>query len=87
MNERRTSNVQHRTLNKETKQQLYDLEEPFPECRPANDREYVIDHFFVKLLWLADQMQTETGRQEAVRRTAFMQAFLAQLGNEIGSGS
>ena len=63
--------------------QLYDLHEPFPRVREADDREYVIDHFFVKLLKLADQMGTHSGRQEAQRRTAFMRQFLSQLSDEI----
>jgi len=67
--------------------QFYNLDEPFPMARQADDREYVLDHFFVKLFKLVDQMGTETGRQEAVRRTAVMRQFLAQLGDEIGFGN
>ena len=62
---------------------LYDLHEPFPRAREADDKEYAIDHFYVKLLKLADQMGTHSGRQEAARRTTFMRQFLAQLGEEI----
>jgi uncharacterized protein len=67
--------------------QFYSLVEPFPIARQANDREYVLDHFYVKLFKLVDQMGTETGRQEAERRTAIMRQFLAQLGDEIGFGN
>lgn len=63
--------------------QLYDLREPFPGNREADDRAYVIDHFFVKLLKLAEQMRTRSGRQEADRRTDFMRQFLTQLRREI----
>ncbi len=63
--------------------EFYDLDEPFPEARPADDSAYVVDHFFVKLLRLAEQMNTEAGRQEAIRRTTFMRQFLSQLDNEI----
>jgi uncharacterized protein len=63
--------------------QLYDLDEPFPEGRQADDRSFVVDHFYVKLLKLADLMCTAAGRQEAGRRTAFMRQFLDQLGEEI----
>jgi uncharacterized protein len=58
---------------------------PFPRERPADDRAAVIDHFYTKLLTLADSMQTAAGRAEARRRTAFMRAFLRQLGREIGA--
>lgn len=63
--------------------QLYDLDEPFPRIRKADDKEYVIDHFYVKLLKLTEQMCTNTGRQKAQQRTKFMRYFLAQLGDEI----
>lgn len=67
--------------------QLYDLDEPFPAVRQADDRSFVIDHFYVKLLKLADLMGTDAGRQEAERRTAFMRRFLEQLGEEIEGGA
>ncbi len=64
---------------------LYDASEPFPISRIADDRENVLDHFFVKLLTLSDTMQTHAGRAEAERRTAFMRHYLAQLSDEIGA--
>ncbi len=64
---------------------LYDASEPFPVARTADDRENVLDHFFVKLLTLSDTMQTRAGRAEAERRTAFMRRYLAQLSDEIGA--
>jgi uncharacterized protein len=63
---------------------FYDPDEPFPTNRAPNDTRNTLDHFYVKLLKLADQMQTEAGRAEAHRRTAFMQAFLAQFRGELG---
>lgn len=63
---------------------LYDPAEPFPTARPADDAVSSIDHFYTKLLTLADTMQTATGRREAARRTAFLEAFLQQLREEIG---
>ncbi len=62
---------------------LYDADEPFPITRAANDADNVLDHFFVKLLTLSDTMQTDAGRAEAERRTAFMRHYLAQLAAEI----
>jgi len=64
---------------------LYAAVEPFPIMRQPDDRTSVIDHFYTKLLTLADTMQTATGRAEAAARTAFMRDFLAQLGREIGA--
>lgn len=62
---------------------LYDPREPFPSARPPDDRAYVIDHFYTKLLTLAETMHTAAGRAEAQARTAFMRGFLEQLGREI----
>ncbi len=63
---------------------LYDPAEPFPVRRMADDTVSAIDHFFTKLLGLAETMATESGRAEAARRTVFMRDFLRQLGHEIG---
>lgn len=62
---------------------LYDPSEPFPKQRPPDDRLNTIDHFYTKLFRLAENMHTTTGREEARQRTAFMQAYLSQLGREI----
>ncbi|MDX1414515.1 MAG: HD domain-containing protein [Candidatus Promineifilaceae bacterium] len=62
---------------------LYDPDEPFPEVRPVDDRLNTVDHFYAKLLKLADKMQTTAGKREAARRTAFMEAFLDELRQEI----
>ncbi|MBX0329461.1 HD domain-containing protein [Oscillochloris sp. ZM17-4] len=63
---------------------LYQADEPFPVTRPADDAVSSIDHFYTKLLGLAETMATDAGRAEAGRRTAFMRDFLRQLGHEIG---
>jgi len=62
---------------------LYDEAEPLPHTRPADDAHSIIDHFYTKLLRLAEMMQTETGRCEAARRTKVMRLFLAELGREL----
>ncbi len=62
---------------------LYDPAEPFPRSRPLDDGLNTLDHFYCKLLRLADRMQTASGRAEAHRRTTFMHSFLAQLGHEL----
>jgi uncharacterized protein len=62
---------------------LYDPHEPLPVSRAPDDANNTIDHFYVKLLRLADQMQTAAGREEGLQRTAFMRAFLEQLAAEV----
>lgn len=63
---------------------LYDPADPFARRRAPDDGVSVVDHFFTKLLRLEGTMQTRHGRREAQRRTAFIRAYLHQLGIEIG---
>jgi len=65
-------------------QALYDLDEPFPITRIADDRKQSVDHFFVKLFKLPATMKTEAGRVEAQKRITIMVQFLDQLANELG---
>jgi uncharacterized protein len=62
---------------------LYDPHEPFPAARAPDDAINTVDHFYLKLLRLADTMTTPAGRAEAQRRTIFMRQFLEQLRSEI----
>lgn len=63
---------------------LYHPSDPFGVERDADDSKYTLDHFFVKLLGIAQSMNTRSARLEAQKRTDYMHAFLAQLGEEIG---
>lgn len=62
---------------------LYAEQDPFCLHRAPDDRRHTLDHFYVKLLHLADDMLTDAGRSEALRRTEFLRAYLAQLATEI----
>lgn len=62
----------------------FDPDDPWARARPLDDVRQSVDHFFRKLLSLADTMNTEAGRHEARRRIAFMEGFLRQLGAELG---
>lgn len=59
-------------------------DDPWAEARPLDDTRYSLDHFFTKLLRLPGTMRTEAGRAEAERRAAFLRAFVARLGEELG---
>ncbi|GHA49156.1 HD domain-containing protein [Photobacterium aphoticum] len=65
---------------------LYSTNDPFGITRERDDKAFCIDHFYTKLFKLADTMNTDAGREEAARRTAYMKGFLRQLGHEIGEG-
>ena len=62
---------------------LYCTEDPFGVARHLDDREYALDHFPLKLLRLADTMQTASGRDEARQRASFLHQFLTQLRTEL----
>ncbi len=64
---------------------FYHPEDPFAHSRPLDDKQWTLDHFPRKLLRLPETLHTETARAMARERTAFIEAFLAQLGREIGA--
>ena len=64
---------------------LYEASDPFARNRDPDDRRYTLDHFYCKLLGLAETMKTEAGRAEAIKRTGYMKTFLQQLSEEIGN--
>jgi uncharacterized protein len=66
---------------------LYEPADPFAHGRELDDQRYTLDHFYCKLLGLADTMQTAAGRAEAARRTAYMREFLHHLAAEIGASA
>lgn len=48
-----------------------------------SDSRFVIDHFFAKLLTLADSMNTPAGRVKAEKPTDFLRRYLAELEEEL----
>ena len=70
-------------VNVEMKTAFYDPEDPFATRRPLDDRTWMVDHYYVKLLKLAETMQTAAAKREGQRRVEFMQSFLEQLKSEV----
>lgn len=62
---------------------LYSINDPFCTEREPDDKTFTIDHFYIKLLHLAQTMNTLSATNEATKRTRFMQAYLEQLQSEI----
>jgi len=62
---------------------LYSEEDPFCDQRQPADREFVLDHFYQKLLQLADGLHTESARLEAQRRQQLLLHFLDELRREL----
>ncbi len=61
---------------------LYDVQDPLAERRPPDDQVFAIDHFFVKLLELAEGMHLPAAKREAERRHEIVIAFLGELSRE-----
>ncbi len=63
---------------------FYNPDDPFCTRREPEDKLWGIDHFYRKLLKIPDGLHTATARALAAERTRCMEAFLHQLGQEIG---
>lgn len=62
---------------------LFDADDPMAQRRPLNDRAFALDHIEVKLLKIAETMQTATGRAMAAERAEWMLSFRGRLLREI----
>ena len=71
------------TLRRSSQTKTYHPTDPFAEQHTPDDNNYMLDHFFTKLLKLSDTMATDTGRTLAQQRTAFMHTYLAELRKEL----
>lgn len=65
--------------------ELYNVEDPFflNKKRKLDDKKYVLDHFFIKLLKLPNIMYTKTAKKLAKKRREFMKLYLKQFKREI----
>ncbi len=71
------------TVRSTEETQLYHPEDPFAEWHTLDDRRYMLDHFFTKLLKLEGTMATQAGRALARERTLFMQIYLDELRKDL----
>ena len=65
------------------RQKMFDPQDPKALHRPLDDRRFALDHFELKLLRLADTMQTAAGRAMAQRNADYLRAFSAKLLREL----
>lgn len=65
------------------KSRFYHESDPWGEHRELDDRSHTLDHFFVKLLKLADSLQTKTAKELAIPRMKIMKLFLDHLKEEL----
>lgn len=71
------------TVRRTSETQTYHPDDPFAEWHTLDDRRYMLDHFFTKLLKLDATMATQTGRVLAQQRMAFMRAYLDEFRREL----
>lgn len=71
------------SVNTLMKSKYYDPFDPFAEDRELDDKNFMIDHYYVKLFKLPELMVTEAGKKEGQARVEFMKSFLAKLSEEI----
>lgn len=71
------------TIKRKEHTKSYHPEDPFGEWHELDDRLYMLDHFYTKLLKLEQGMYTTTGRVLAQQRTAYMRAYLQELKIEL----
>ncbi len=72
------------TIKRKPQTKSYHPEDPFGEQHELNERLYMLDHFYTKLLKLEDGMYTTTGRVLAQQRTTYMRTYLQELKQELG---
>lgn len=70
-------------VNTQMKSKFYDPFDPLATERELNDKEFMVDHYFVKLFKLPELMNTEAGKELAQRRVQFMQNFINELMSEV----
>ena len=70
-------------VNTKMESSFYEPQDPFAEDRPLDDKQFMVDHYFVKLFKLPELMNTEAGKRIALERVTFMTEFLDVLGKEI----
>ncbi|KAG2480324.1 MAG: Metal dependent phosphohydrolase [Nitrosopumilales archaeon] len=62
---------------------FYNKLDPFCSKRNPNDKNWILDHFYKKLLLIEKKMNTKSGKFEAKRRTKIIKKFLSDLEQEI----
>lgn len=65
------------------KRSFYSENDPFCASRSADDSQFTIDHFYVKLFKTAEMLKTEAGRAEGMRRVDVMKKYLKDLQLEL----
>lgn len=71
------------SISTQLKRPFYHFSDPFASNREFDDQDNAIDHIFIKLKKVVEQMNTEAAKKEAETRFRFIESYLSQLKNEI----
>jgi uncharacterized protein len=63
--------------------EMFDPYDPLAKHRQLDDLQFALDHFFVKLYKVAENMQTTAGRKMAEQRREYLEGYVAQLLTEL----
>jgi len=72
-------------VNTQMRSIFYNSADPLAEARPLDDKNFMLDHYFVKLFKLPELMNTRAGKEMAQERVRFMESFVQQLLGEINN--
>jgi uncharacterized protein len=61
----------------------YDADDFWADARTLDDQRFTIDHCAVKLLLLAEKLNTKAAQAEGARRTAFISHYLEELNQDV----
>lgn len=62
---------------------FYNAEDPWAENRSLDDKNFGIDHFYIKLFKLVDLLNTPSAKAEGEHRISFIKTYLDQIKREI----
>lgn len=65
------------------KRALYNAEDAFCNTREPNDATNALDHFFIKLLKLQEKLNTQSARDEGLKRLEVMNLYLDAFKKEL----
>jgi uncharacterized protein len=70
-------------VNTKMNSRFYDPFDPLAESRELDDKNFMVDHYFVKLFKLPEMMNTKRGKELAFARVEYMKSFINELMTEI----
>jgi uncharacterized protein len=71
------------TIKRKAITRSYHPDDPFADWHELDDKRYMLDHFYTKLLKLEETMSTPTGRTLAKRRSEYMRDYLREFKLEL----